>query len=719
MTEGKAVRKRRDADRRSPADERLRQLLRGLKAVRDGDFSIRLPQVDDVLMDEMADVFNGMVDQFALLTSEVTRVTREVVTGDLTRSISVEARGEMAELKDNINAMAHSLRETTRANQDQDWLNTNLAKFSGLTRGHRELRTVGELIMNELTPLVGAQYSTFYLAEDGAGLRLVASYGHRHSALPEQFRLGESLVGQAAHSKRAIVVDQTPPDYVRIASSLGSAGPVSLIVLPIVFEDQALGVIELASFDRFTPVQRDFLEQLMETIGVTVNTIIANARTDSLLAESRRLTRELQARSGELQEQRAELRRSNAELAEKAELLATQNRDIEVKNFEIEQARQEIEQRAQRLALASKYKSEFLVNMSHELRTPLNSLLILARLLAQNTSRNLTPKQVEFANVIHSAGTDLLQLIDDILDLSTVEAGRMDAHPERFPLRQPLDYVRTTFQPLTVEKGLGFGVRIADTVPDELFTDEPRLRQVLRNLLSNAVKFTESGRVDLEVRRERRSLVFTVSDTGIGIAPDNLDTIFGAFQQADGTTNRRYGGTGLGLSISREFAALLGGEINAESELGVGSTFTLRLPIEHFPPADTPRSEESDELGGRKVLVVDDDDRNVFAIVGMLETYGVTVLNAPNGREGIELLLANADVDLILMHVMMPEMDGYATTEAIRQMPRFADLPIIAMTAKAMPGDREKSLASGTNDYVTEPVDVDELLDRVRRWLGA
>jgi CheY-like chemotaxis protein/nitrogen-specific signal transduction histidine kinase len=583
-----------------------------------------------------------------------------------------------------------------------------------------------------------------------------------------------------------------------------------------------------------------------------------------------------------------------------------------VKNFEIEQARQEIEERAQQLALASKYKSEFLANMSHELRTPLNSLLILARLLAQNPGRNLTAKQVEFANVIHSAGTDLLQLINDILDLSKVEAGKMDIHPEPFPLRQLLEYVQTTFRPLTVEKGLEFGVTVAPDVPEELLTDEQRLRQVLRNLLSNAVKFTEVGRVELRVQAVDATVLpavganspvvaFSVVDTGIGIAEDNLDTIFGAFQQADGTTSRKYGGTGLGLSISREVAYLLGGEIQAESQLGQGSTFTLYLPVAHFgpgedgptepttpstpqrqpltPPAGAPhllpngerrllvleayhnglltplarsvavdlaethgtvhiqtvstpdeavealstqhhrcvvldislpgaialtflkrlrahpdllavpvlahatrklspaqdrllqahartqpvelvpsldelrerimlhlsadelndvlpllptqtRADDDSsptggdepahhELHGRKVLVIDDDVRNVFAIAGMLELYGLTVLHAPNGRKGIELLLDNDDIDLILMDVMMPEMDGYATTAAIREMPRFASLPIIAVTAKAMQGDREKSLGSGASDYVTKPVDADELLTCMGRWLRA
>ena len=433
----------------------------------------------------------------------IAEVTSAVASGDLTRSISVEAQGEVAELKDNINAMVQSLRETIRANQQQDWLKTNLARIAGMMQGHRDLAVVAELMMDELAPLVGAQHGTFFLSEPVNGdtqLRLIAGYGLRaDKAAPIQYRLGQSLIGQAARSKRSIVVADLPEGYVKISSGLGEAPPANLAVLPILFEDQVLGVIELASFTPFTPVQTDFLEQLTETLGVNFNTIIANARTDALLEESQRLTSELQARSEELQDQQVELQRSNAELEDKAALLAAQNRDIETKNAEIEQARQEIEERARQLALASKYKSQFLANMSHELRTPLNSLLILARLLAQNPGRNLTAKQVEYANVIHSAGSDLLQLINDILDLSKVEAGRMDIHAERFPLSALLEDVQATFQPLTAEKGLEFAVEADPEAPTELRTDRQRLRQVLGNLLANAVKFTEQGHVMLRV----------------------------------------------------------------------------------------------------------------------------------------------------------------------------------------------------------------------------
>jgi signal transduction histidine kinase/HAMP domain-containing protein/CheY-like chemotaxis protein len=860
----------------------------------------------------------------------IAEVTSAVASGDLTRSISVEAQGEVAELKDNINAMVQSLRETIRANQQQDWLKTNLARIAGMMQGHRDLAVVAELIMDELAPLVGAQHGTFFLSEPADAdtqLRLIAGYGLRaDKAAPIQYRLGQSLIGQVARSKRSIVVANLPEGYVQISSGLGEAPPANLAVVPIVFEDQVLGVIELASFTSFSQVQTDFLEQLTETLGVNFNTIIANARTDALLDESRRLASELQARSEELQAQQVELQRSNAELEDKAALLAAQNRDIETKNAEIERARQEIEERARQLALASKYKSQFLANMSHELRTPLNSLLILARLLAQNPGRNLTAKQVEYANVIYSAGSDLLQLINDILDLSKVEAGRMDIHAERFPLSALLDDVQATFQPLTAEKGLEFAVEAESDAPPELFTDRQRLRQVLGNLLSNAVKFTERGHVLLRVGQAGRRtpdgddvLAFSVADTGIGIAPENLSTIFGAFQQGDGTLSRRYGGTGLGLSIAREVGALIGGEITAESDLGQGSTFTLYLPCElpqgglggrgglggkaspqeqggsggdhppelqaspsredaadaigvprtqpagpddgarrllvlegargglltllaysavsdlsgihgpvnvdtavspeqgiealsaaphqcvvldlgladasafafldrlqedpelrdipllahtrdkldsaqarlarlrfgsrrlellpsldelrerialhlsavqpdHVPalisePTDTglraapPQAAEHEALRGRRVLVIDDDARNVFAITSTLELAGMAVTQAPNGRKGIEALLTGDDTDLIVMDVMMPEMDGYTTMNKIRQMPAFASLPIIAVTARAMPGDREKSIAAGASDYVTKPVDTDELLACMERWL--
>jgi signal transduction histidine kinase/CheY-like chemotaxis protein/HAMP domain-containing protein len=905
----------------------------------------------------------------------ISEVTSAVAAGDLTRTISVEAEGEVAELKDSINAMVRSLRETVQASQDQDWLKTNLASIGSMLQGHRDLEVVAELIMEELAPLLGAQHGTFFLTGEWGGetrLRLIAGYGLRaEKDAPIQYRIGQSLIGQVAKSKRPIVVDDIPQGYIRISSGLGEAPPANLAIMPIMFEDQVLGVVELASFTKFTTIQIAFLEQLAETLGISVNALIANSRTDTLLEESQRLTAELQTRSSELQARSEELQRSNADLEDKAALLAAQKQDIEAKNAEIEHAREEIEARARQLALASQYKSQFLANMSHELRTPLNSLLILARLLAQNPGQNLTAKQVEYANVIHSAGSDLLQLINDILDLSKVEAGRMDVRTERFTLAALIEDIQATFRPLTAEKGLDFEVSVAASAPSELVTDRQRLRQVLGNLLSNAVKFTERGRVTLQVSAsgaepaggdsqvDRSVAVFSVTDTGIGIAPENLAVIFGAFQQGDGTLSRRYGGTGLGLSIASEVSGLLGGKISATSDLGHGTTFTLSVPATLLPEIQSPlpvpgntfavpdvigglgdpvaidwlasdrnplgagpdamdhlrvvttrantlgttaaiaepeggstdappgagdalepggpgredrkvlvfeptsgglltllahsavsdltqlsaavrvgtattpgqgtamlaaepyrcvvvdlglraalefldQVQEKPELReipvlahvpgeanadmrarltalrygypslellpslddlreritlhlsaeqpgqvpalvrevagpligpkagnkyitalaehpslvGKHVLVVDDDPRNVFAISSTLELHGLRVTHASDGRRGTEALRAAPDTDLILMDVMMPGMDGYATMTAIRQMPQFGRLPIIAVTARAMPGDREKSLAAGANDYVTKPVDTDELLTCMERWLS-
>ncbi|MFI6484796.1 HAMP domain-containing protein [Nonomuraea sp. NPDC050663] len=704
----------------------------------------------------------------------IATVTSAVAQGDLTRSIEEEAKGELAELKDNINSMVANLRETTQANQEQDWLKSNLARISRLTQGHRDLVEVAKLIMSEITPLVTARYGAFYAIdpESEQNLILIGGYGVRPERSPRPtFALGEGIVGQAAIEGLPITLDDVPAQYITIESGLSRSIPVQIAVLPILFESRVLGVLELASFSKFREVHLDFLTQLVETIGVTMNTIIANSRTEDLLKESQRLTTELQERSDELERQQEELRRSNAELEDKAALLAKQNRAIEIQNFQIEQARRTLEERAEQLAVSGRYKSEFLANMSHELRTPLNSLLVLAKLLTENTDGNLTEQQVVYAKHIHGSGSQLLQLINDILDVSKVEAGKMDIHPAQLSLPKLLDYVEAAFAPLAQDKGLNFSIEV-DGVPQELHTDEQRLQQVLRNLLSNAVKFTPKGEVRLRVvkapdhtayehatlRDVDTVIAFEVIDTGIGIAQDKREIIFEAFRQADGTTSRKYGGTGLGLSISRDIARLLGGEIRVDSEVGKGSTFTLFLPATYVgpsargeaprtapavqqeePPVSLPelafdlplpqapelqqpagarRWQGDDPLSGSKILIVDDDIRNVFALTSVLEQQGATVVFAENGREGIEQLERNEDVALVLMDIMMPEMDGWATTSAIRRMPQFADLPIIALTAKVMRGDREKSIASGASDYVPKPVDVDRLLERLRGWLS-
>ncbi|MEV5009493.1 HAMP domain-containing protein [Streptomyces sp. NPDC093064] len=800
----------------------------------------RVRDVDGTWRD-LTESVNEMAGNLTRQVRAIARVATAVTRGDLNLKIDVDASGEIQELQDYINKMIANLRDTTIANKEQDWLKGNLARISALMQGRRDLQDVASLIMSELTPVVSAQHGAFFVAmpladdtdlgsegDDSYELRMLGSYGYSLGSMPTSFRPGEALIGTAAEEKRTILVENAPSGYLKISSGLGEAPPAQVIVLPVLFEGTVLGVIELASFTPFTHIQKDFLNQIAEMIATSVNTISVNTKTELLLKQSQELTEQLRLRSEELEQRQKALQASNAELEEKAELLAQQNRDIEAKNSEIEEARQVLEERAEQLAVSMRYRSEFLANMSHELRTPLNSLLILAKLLADNAEGNLSPKQVEFAETIHGAGSDLLQLINDILDLSKVEAGKMDVSPTRIALVQLIDYVEATFRPLTAEKGLDLSVRVSPELPVTLHTDEQRLLQVLRNLLSNAVKFTDSGSVELVIRPARDDvpqpireqlleagsladpdaglIAFSVTDTGIGIAASKMRVIFEAFKQADGTTSRKYGGTGLGLSISREIAQLLGGEIHAQSEPGRGSTFTLYLPlhpgelppqgyqqpgsvldagelvaapepgpsgqaaahvetpaevksyqetqsgpaalfrrrrkalptVDHRParhgrpfqdqwvvassgpaePETVPQGHRDIRFGGEKVLIVDDDIRNVFALTSVLEQHGLSVLYAENGREGIEVLEQHDDVAVVLMDIMMPEMDGYATTTAIRRMPQFAGLPIIALTAKAMKGDREKAIESGASDYVTKPVDPDHLLSVMGQWMS-
>jgi len=587
----------------------------------------------------LTDSVNAMANSLTVQVRNIADVATAVTKGDLTRQITVEAQGELDELKQNINQMIGNLRETTERNQEQDWLKTNLAKFSRMMQGQKDLESVSRLIMSELTPLVSAHHGAFFIQEGDASapmLKLIASYAYRaRKNVSNRFGVGEGLVGQAALEKQPILLTNVPDDYIQITSGLGEAPPRNIIVLPILFEGEVKAVIELASFLPFSAIHQTFLDQLAESIGVVLNMIQANMRTEELLEQSQKLTQELQSQSKELQQQQEELKRSNTELEaqartlrqseellkeqqeelqqvneeleEKASLLAEQNAKVEQKNREVESARQALEEKAQQLALSSKYKSEFLANMSHELRTPLNSLLILAKLLTENKDKNLTGKQVEFAQTIYSSGTDLLNLINDILDLSKVEAGKMEVNVTDVTVRDVTDFVERTFRPVAEQKGLSFTVDAAPDSPSPIFTDGQRLQQVLKNLLSNAFKFTERGNVTLSIRRADKGrrfaartldkaddvIAFGVKDTGIGIAREKQQLIFEAFQQADGTTSRKYGGTGLGLSISREIARLLGGEIHVESTPAQGSTFTLFLPVKYH---EQDRKRLEDEL---------------------------------------------------------------------------------------------------------------------------
>ena len=905
--------------------------------------------------------------------------------------------------------------ETTETNQEQDWLKTNLAKFTRMLQGERDLFTVGKMLLSELVPLVNAQQGTIYQMDatdpDKPVLRLLAGYAQRRD-VAQTIPAGVGLVGQCAVEKQRILLNDIPPSYAQVNSSLGEAAPVAIVVLPVLFEGHAKAVIELAAIHPFSITHTSFLEQLTQSIGVVLNTIEATMRTENLLQQSQQLTSELQTQQKELQQ-------TNEELAEKARQLAEQNAEVERKNKLVEQARVALEEQATELALTSKYKSEFLANMSHELRTPLNSILVLGQQLAENSGRNLTPKQVEFARNIHSSGSDLLNLISDILDLSKIESGTVTVDAVEISVSSLRDSVERNFRHIADSKSLPFDVDFSPILPATINTDPKRLQQILKNLLSNAFKFTSAGRVSVSVRvalegwtsghpvlgHAPQVVAFAISDTGIGIAPEKQKLIFEAFQQADAGTSRKYGGTGLGLTHTRDLATLLGGEVRLHSLAGEGSTFTLYLPVDfvsrpiekgrepvaaaivqvvareeavaddrdgilpgdqslliveddphyarvllgiargkgfkgivatrgnaalalarqyqptaitldvflpdilgwtvlnnlklnpatrHIPVqiisvdaeraqalahgafasavkpttveglekcfdqlkrfteprvkkllivedneierrsivellghddveihtaasgteamnslldgaydccvldlrlpdmsgfelldkvqeepslrevpivvftgkdlsaeeerrlravaksvlvkdvqsperlfdetalflhrvvADLPEAKRqmldrlhasNEILRGRTVLVVDDDARNIFALTTMLENHEMKVISATNGRQAIEIINREREVGVVLMDIMMPEMDGYQTIQEIRREPKFRSLPILALTAKAMKGDRDKCLAAGASDYVAKPVNTNELLSLLRVWL--
>jgi HAMP domain-containing protein/CheY-like chemotaxis protein/signal transduction histidine kinase len=1012
---------------------------------------------------DLTDNVNGLAANLTTQVRAIAEVSTAVTKGDLTRSITVEAQGEVAKLKDNINEMILNLKETTQKNTEQDWLKTNLARFTRMLQGQRDMKTVAQMVLSELAPLVNAQQGVFYVNQSDNGqpvMRLLGGYAYsKRKNLANEFHAGEGLVGQCTLERERILVTNVPGNYVHIGSGLGEAPPNNIVVLPVLFEGEAKAVIELSTFHTFSDTHLAFLDQLTESIGIVLNTIEANTRTEDLLLQSQSLAAELQSQQDELKKtneqleqqaeslreseellksQQEELQKTNEELQDKAALLARQKAEVEAKNREVEEARWEMEEKAEQLALTSKYKSEFLANMSHELRTPLNSMLILSRQLAENGEDNLTDKQVQFAETIHSSGSDLLSLINDILDLSKIESGMMGIEVSDVSIGHITAQLERSFHQLAQDKNLGFFVERADMLNSTVITDDKRLQQILMNLLSNAFKFTERGKVILKIsaaapgekyeletlNRADEVVAFSVTDTGIGIPTEKQRIIFEAFQQADGTTNRKYGGTGLGLSISREIARLLGGEIRVTSVPEEGSTFTLYLPRTYEParavaapvnrmsrratktveaawtPAesfddremdllssDTPALlddrhdlEEGDRvvliveddlkfagilldlarekgfkgllattgnmalalahkysptaitldiklpdrdgwtvldrlkhdsrtrhipvhiitveehrrralrqgaighlqkpvrredltitfdsiaafakrnprrllvvedddaqrmsvveligngdvnttavgtghealnrlqheefdcvvldlklpdmsgfelieqlqtngrsdvpiivytgkeltrkeerhlkrvatsiiikeadsperllaetalflhrveanlpepkrrmiellnrkdpvLAGRRVLIVDDDVRNIFALTSALEAYSMEVTHAENGQQGIELLKATPGIEAVLMDIMMPEMDGYEAISAIRDMEEFRDLPIIALTAKAMKADRDHCLEVGASDYISKPLDIDQLLSLLRVWL--
>ena len=784
----------------------VRDIAEVTTAVANGDLSKKITADVKGEFLELKNTVNAMVDQLNRFASEVTRVAREVgvegklggqaqsaevagvwkdltgnvnqlaanltnqvraisdvatavTEGDLTRQVGVAASGEVAVLKDKLNEMIRNLRETTRQNTEQDWLKTNLERFSRLLQGQRDLPTVSRMILSELAPLLSAQHGVFYtLVTDDNGepvLRYQAGYGFRERKhLASEFRLGEGLIGQCARDKERILLTDVPGDYVTINSGLGEAPPLNIIVLPILFDGSVRAVVELASFSRFSPTHQAFLDRLTETIGLVLNTIEADTLTENLLKQS-------QSQAHELQLRQEDLHASNEDLAKQASRLAEQNIEMEAKSQEVQAAKRLVEEKAEQLAISSAFKSEFFSNMSHELRTPLNSLLILAGELKNNLTQNLTEVQVQYAGIIQSSGTDLLRLLNDVLDLAKVESGTVSLEFAELSLADLVDALEGEFRHVADQQGVSFAVEMEPDTPPTIVTDPGRLRQVLKNLLSNAFKFTDRGSVTFRVSRPANDwqpadgrprdagsvIAFSIYDTGIGIDPELQDLIFEAFAQGDGTTARQYGGTGLGLSISRELIGLLGGEMTVDSTLGVGSTFIVYLPA--VPPGDrgqvlsarstavraiappaafgatralddpeTLTDEQLDLLAGKKMLVVDDDIRNIFAVTVLLERSDIEVVSAESGADAIALLERTPDIDLVLMDIMMPIMDGYAAIRAIRDLPAGLDLPIIALTAKTGVAETDRCFDAGASGYISKPVEnAPDFLQTLTRFL--
>ncbi len=701
---------------------------------------------------------NLLADNLTNQVRAIAEVATAVTKGDLTRSIQVEARGEVAELKDNINTMIDNLRLTTDRNTEQDWLKTNLARFTGMLQGQRDLVTVGRMLLSELAPLINAQQGVIYQmggdsASPEASLVLLSTYADTPEGYLKEVRVGEGLIGQCASEKRRMLIAELPKTTAPIRSGLFEAIPKNVIVLPVLFEDRVKAVIELASLSAFTASHLSFLEQLTSSIGIVLNSIEATMQTEGLLKQSQQLATELQTQQKELQQ-------TNEQLAQKAQQLAEQNYEVERKNQEIEQARRALEEKARELALTSKYKSEFLANMSHELRTPLNSILVLGQQLADNPDGSLNTKQVEFARTIHGAGTDLLNLISDILDLSKIESGTVSVEAEEIFFGALLDTVARPFRHEAENRRLTFDVTSDPRMGRSLVTDSKRLQQVLKNLLSNAFKFTEQGTVRLSVTSApsgwtadhpilsgaRSVIAFEVSDTGIGILPEKQRIIFEAFQQADAGTSRKYGGTGLGLAISRELANLLGGEIQLKSQPGKGSTFTLYLPQTYVGPAvpivvktekkdgapvtapmflsNVTAAEQEARIeddrnslreGDAVLLIVEDDPHYARVLCDLSRDKGFKVLVAMTGNEALSLA-REYHPSAISLDVMLPDMLGWTVLNHLKQDPKTRHIPVQMLT---LDEDRHHGLSRGAFAFVTKPTSTDELntaLARIREY---
>jgi two-component system chemotaxis sensor kinase CheA len=691
----------------------------------------------------------------------VVETIRAMATGgDLTERIHVKTNDEIKDLGDATNELLDSF-------EQRDWLQTSITEVVSMNQGISSLDNLAETCISGIAKITNSSFGAFYIREGNEKhikfIKKAAFADSMDDVGRESFTLGQGLIGQCALEQRIKVINGIEGEYQLIATGLGEKRAKSVLIAPIVHEDEVIAVIELASLNEYTSQHEQFIESVLETFGLTINRVIDRMEIARLLSESQAMTEELQAQSEELQTQSEELQMQSEELQMINEQLESRSQEAEEKSRALEFAKKDLEEKAKQLTIGSKYKSEFLANMSHELRTPLNSILILSEMLAENTNKGLSEEELEFAKVIHSSGHDLLNLINDILDLSKVEAGKLDIVINEVNMSEFPAHIERNFRHVANQKGLNFTINMSPEIPTLFQTDEKRFQQIIKNLLSNAFKFTEKGSVSVNIKKFATNVNYTgvdywleisITDTGIGISKEKHDLIFEAFQQGDGATIRKYGGTGLGLSISSEFAKLLGGRLQLISEEGKGSTFILLIPsiadesvttatfldaaaeiavtaeptspvIEMLPTTemeDEIHEEQTDDTEGnvfygKTVLITDDDNRNIFALKTALESKGMNILVANNGIECLTMLDGKHSIDLILMDIMMPEMDGYETMQRIRELHQYAELPIIALTAKAMKNDREKCLEAGASDYISKPLKLEQLFSVMHVWM--
>jgi two-component system, chemotaxis family, sensor kinase CheA len=715
-------------------------------------------------------VSRSIIVSFGRLASVMGQVTANKLKLDTFPRVPVHSDDEIGNISKAYNRMAEALEEHAEHEREyachleqQNWLKSKIAELTLIIQGAQELHQLAAAAIQHISPAIGAEYGVIYLANyDGPKALLVraASYAAGDLELGgEQFLFGEGLVGQSAAEYRTILLDNVPGDRIRIRSGLIESTPTQIMIVPVSYRNEVTAVVEFAAIHSWSPLELALLEELLPFIGASIYTITKHTQIQTLLKESQAFSEELQAQSEELQLQQEELRTLNEQL-EKQYMLAEQ------KSSELESSKLELEEKSKQIIMASQYKTEFLANMSHELRTPLNSLLILSQMLADNKEGNMLPKQLEYARTIHTSGYELLRLINDILDLSKIESGKMELMYDYIQLQELEAFALQQFSPIASSKSIRFEVKVHPALQNSMIqTDIIRLQQIINNLLSNAMKFTLKGQVELNIQMavpgrsasrtmpdpDQAFLAISVSDTGIGIPEDKLSMIFEAFQQADGTTSRRFGGTGLGLSISKEIAQLLGGFIEVESKEGQGSTFTLLLPVPHMKSSEVvdyvreaavaiedsssvpeaavteeaskaskenpPRKAIHAQFKGKRVLLVDDDMRNIYALTTLLESCGMEVQFAENGMECLDMLRKDSKYHLVLMDIMMPILDGYESIKRIRSMQQFENLPIIALTAKAMKDDRDKCIEAGASDYISKPIHVDQLLSLFSVWL--